>query len=141
MQSTALIDRLETQLIADVMRVGLPRVLKQQSMAQPTGSSPKCQNLCDQLRSTSGWLSVGRVSELIVAHPQTVRKWIVHEGLPAHKLCGRWKIYGPLAAEWLESKLGTARSAMCTTNSTDNKTISKDLPIGIPTHVQEANIE
>lgn len=141
MQGTQLLERLESQMAADLVRVGLSGVFRQQSVVRPIGSGAKCLDVCDQLKSTGGWQSVRRIARLVDAHPETIRSWILCEGLPAHKLRGRWKIHGPSAAKWLESKLRTQDSAMCTTSSTDNKTISKDLPIGGPTRSQEVNIE
>lgn len=141
MQGTQLLERLESQMFADVVRVGLSGVLKQQSTMRPSELCTKSMDLFDQLKSTKGWISVSRVAGLVYAHPQTVRNWISHEGLPAQKFRGRWKIYGPSAAEWLESKLTTSPPANRTTNSAERKIASKDCPMGASILFQEAKIE
>ena len=126
MQQSALLSRLESQMVSDVVRVGLSGVFHQQSIDDQTGSRRKLLDLCDQLKQTGRWLSVRRLAELVDAHPDTVRTWILCDGLPAHKFRRRWKAYGPSVAEWLESRSGTTSSIARVPNSTARKIPSRD---------------
>jgi hypothetical protein len=132
LQDSALLSRLAEQMVGDVVRVGLPGVLKQRGIVPPTGSPVKIMNLSDQLRSTKGWLSIGKLSKLVEAHPQTVRNWILCNGLPAHKFHGRWKVYGPAVADWLETGLDMRAPSACASDSTGRSAISRDFHTARP---------
>ncbi len=110
MHSTPLIE-MESRILAEILRAGLANSADTNrdlsAGAQPEGSLAARKDLCGELRTNRRWISTRQLSQYLCCHPETVRKQVKFDGLPARKMRGRWKYYPPLVAEWLEPKLGT----------------------------------